>query len=315
MSLQRGMQLRNYRVEEILAEGGMGVVWRAWDVERNEPVAIKAVANDLINDPHFKERFLHEVARHARLNHPNIVPVLDVFETNGQSCFVMKLIDGESLADLLENRKHNRLGIKEALPIMRDTLDALNYAHQQGILHRDVKPSNILLDRDHRAYLIDFGIALAIGEQRLTRAGQTLGTPLYMSPEQIKGEEIFHVSDVYSVGCVFYEMLTGRPPFLSESNREGDTDFLIKHAHVTETPVRCRQRVRSISHDIDDIIMAALEKDPEKRIPGCQEFCRLLDHSGTFSVGAWTYAFAAVVALVLLGALIAIMWPLWFTAS
>jgi serine/threonine-protein kinase len=277
MSMQPATQIKHYVIKDLISRGGMGMVWRAWDLNRKEFVAIKVIASDLVVDPNFKYRFLDEVRRHARLNHPNIVPVLDVFELHGENCFVMQLIEGMSLADLLEHQEKRRLTPEEAIPIVEDILNALNYAHQQGIIHRDVKPSNVLLDKNRRAHLIDFGIALAVGEQRRTRAGQILGTSFYMSPEQIaRPREIDHRSDVYSVGCVFYEMLTGRPPFLPDPGSTGDTDFAIKQAHVTKAPLPPRQRVATIPADLDRLIMWALEKDPAKRLPGCGEFLRLL---------------------------------------
>jgi eukaryotic-like serine/threonine-protein kinase len=282
MSLQPGKQVKQYTISGLIAKGGMGVVWQAWDGMRNEAVAIKAVANDLIADPEFKVRIQDEARRHQRLQHPNIVPVLDVFEAEGETCIVMQLIDGTSLDNVLESQSPHHAEMHEAVAIIRDLLAALDYAHRHGIVHRDVKPSNVLLDKNHRALLIDFGIALAMGEERRTRTGQIVGTPAYMSPEQItKPKSIDHRSDVYSVGCVFYEMLSGRPPFVKGLDGVGDTDFAIQHAHVTKRPLNLRSRVPNIPPEVDDLVMAALEKDPEKRIPGCQEFLRLLEQLGT----------------------------------
>ncbi len=278
MDLRQEMQVRQYVIQDLIAEGGMGAVWRAWDSRREVSVAIKVVSNDLLADPDFKTRFLDEVHRHARLNHPNIVPVLDAFEHEGQSYCVMQLIEGTSLAALLKSKAAHRLEGDEARRIMSDILAALDYAHQHGIIHRDIKPSNVLLDREGRAYLIDFGIALAIGEQRRTRTGLAVGTPLYMSPEQIRRpKEIDHRSDVYSAGCVFYEMLTGRPPFLPTPETRGDTDFAVKEAHVKAAPIPPRALVADIPPRISRLIMMALEKNPANRLPGCREFLRLLN--------------------------------------
>jgi eukaryotic-like serine/threonine-protein kinase len=282
MSLQPGKRVKQYAISGLIAKGGMGMVWQAWDFVRNETVAIKAVANDLIADPEFKVRIQDEARRHQRLRHPHIVPVLDVFEADGETCIVMQLIEGTSLDHLLESKSPHHAETPEAIAIIRHILEALDYAHQHGIVHRDVKPSNVLLDKDHQALLIDFGIALAMGEERRTRTGQIVGTPSYMSPEQItKPKSIDHRSDVYSVGCVFYEMLTGRPPFVKGQEGVGYTDFAIQHAHVTKRPLNLRSRVPSIPPHVDELVMAALEKDPEKRIPGCQEFLRLLAQVGT----------------------------------
>lgn len=278
MSLQPGKQVRHYIINDIIAKGGMGIVWHAWDLAQDKPVAIKAVANDLVADPEFKVRIQDEARRHQRLEHPNIVPVIDVFEADGETCIAMELIEGSSLDNLLERKAQNRLETPEALPIVRDLLKALDYAHQQGVVHRDVKPSNVLLDKENRALLIDFGIALAVGETRRTRTGETIGTPGYMSPEQItRPRSVDHRSDVYSVGCVFYEMLTGRPPFVRGQNGVEDTNFAIQLAHVNKKPVNPRSRVPSIPPDLDELIMEALEKDPNRRIPGCREFLRSLE--------------------------------------
>jgi eukaryotic-like serine/threonine-protein kinase len=309
MSLQPGKQVKHYAINAYIAKGGMGVVWQAWDFVRNETVAIKAVANDLIADPEFKVRIQDEARRHQRLQHPHIVPVLDVFEAEGETCIVMQLIDGTSLDNMLESNALHHAETREAIAIIRDILEALDYAHQHGIVHRDVKPSNVLLDKNHQALLIDFGIALAMGEKRRTRTGQIVGTPAYMSPEQItKPKSIDHRSDVYSVGCVFYEMLTGRPPFVKGQEGVGNTDFAIQHAHVTKRPLNPKSRMPSLPAEIDGLVMAALEKDPEKRIPGCQEFLRLLEQIGTrpkaergrsFRI-AWVIGLLLIVLLILI---------------
>lgn len=280
MSIRRGSRLRHYVIEDLIAQGGMGSVWRGRDTRENKMVAIKAVANDLIADPEFRVRIQDEARRHQRLQHPHIVPVPDVFVAEGATCIVMKLIEGSSLATILENAK--RLSVEEAVRIIKDVLLALDYAHRHGIVHRDVKPSNILVEHDGWVWLFDFGVAIAMGEQRRTRTGVTVGTLAYMSPEQITHPRtIDHRSDVYSVGCLLYELVTGRPPFVRNEDGVGDTDFALQQAHVKILPVSPRQRVASIPPEIDAIIMSALEKNPDVRLPGCQEFVRLLNQPGT----------------------------------
>jgi len=280
MGLNPGKQIGDYRLGDRIAKGGMGEVWRALDLARNEPVAIKVVSNDLFSEPGFRDRIQDEASRHQRLHHPNIVPVLDVFEADGNTCIVMKLLDGKSLTDLLKSKPNNCLSVAEAISIIKDILSALDYAHRNGVIHRDIKPSNILLDENNRAIVIDFGIAIAVGEKRRTRTGQIVGTPLYMSPEQItRPKNINHLSDVYSTGCLFYEMLTGRPPFMLGDKTVGNSEFAVQQAHVQQTPVPPRLRNFGIPAYLDNLIMKALEKNPEERIPGCQEFSRLLDIS------------------------------------
>jgi serine/threonine-protein kinase len=277
MIFQSGIQVKHYTIDNLIARGGMGEVWKVWDETRNMAVAIKVVANDLIVDPEFKERMQDEAQRHKCLVHENIVTVLEVFETAGNTCTVMEFIKGTSLDLYLDAHASKHLEPDEAIRIVQEILRALDFAHRHGIIHRDVKPSNILLDENRRARLIDFGIALAVGEKRRTRTGKLIGTPLYMSPEQItKPKQINHLSDVYSVGCVLYEMLTGQPPFLKGQDGVGTTDFSIQEAHVKKPPLNPRLRVEAIPIGLDRLVIEALQKDPRNRIPGCHEFRRLL---------------------------------------
>jgi len=273
MNFRPELKIKHYLLINPIAEGGMGVIWRAWDDKNKVFVAIKAINNNLLEDSEFKYRFIDEMGRHAKLVHPNIVKVLDTFEYGGASCYIMEYIEGLSLADILDHAPHHFLDIKRVEKIANDILNALDYAHRQGIIHRDIKPSNILLDEQGNAHLIDFGIALAVGEKRRTRTGQFVGTPLYMSPEQIRTpKKINHLSDVYSVGCVLYEALTGRPPFTGKSEQSGNTYFDIRQAHVQDTAVSPRQIRPTIPIYLNNLIMSALAKEPEKRPLGCREF-------------------------------------------
>lgn len=289
MGWQPGDRIKQYRIDEMIAQGGMGIVWSAWDEEFHRPVAVKAVVSDLVLHPEFKVRIQDEARRHQQLQHENIVSVLDVFETNGEICIVMEMIEGISLDRYIESKDNRRVSEKEAIPIICDVLEALNYAHKKAIVHRDVKPSNVLLNHDNRALLIDFGIALAVGEERHTRTGQTIGTPLFMSPEQITTpKQVYHTSDVYSVGCVLYKMLTGRAPFVKGEDGIGMADFAIQQAHVKMLPIRPKARVPELSNELDTIVMSALEKEPANRIPGCEEFIRLLEAIDPDTTGSVT---------------------------
>lgn len=277
MSLEPGQRIRRYVLETVLARGGMGMVWRAFDTRVERRVALKVVLDGASQDAQIEARFRDEARRHARMHHPNIVPVIDVFDHEAHLCMVMELIDGQSLASLLQQAAGHRLDTTTAVAIMADVLGALDYAHRMGVVHRDVKPSNILLDAQGRAHVADFGIALAVGEARRTRAGLVVGTSLYMSPEQIRTpRSIDHRTDVYSAGCVLYEMLTGRPPFVPPPRAAGDFDFQVRLAHVSQTPMPPRDRVGDIAPAVSALVLRALQKDPDRRISGCGEFMRLL---------------------------------------
>lgn len=284
MSFRQGQRLGHYVIQRELGVGGMASVWLARDERRRQNVAIKVMADPGDCDSQLAARFLDEIRHHAVLRHPGIVAVRDVFSAGGLPCLVMDLAPGGSLSTLLDERPGRRLPVNVALQLIGEVLDALDYAHRQGMVHRDVKPSNVLLDAaKQHALLSDFGIALAVGERRRTRVGQSVGTTAYMSPEQIRATgTIDYRSDVYSVGCVLYELLTGRPPFVADRTPGvvGEHDATDRAAvlgmHLTRKPVAPRERVRAIPRHVNDLIMRALEKDPARRLPGCAEFRRLL---------------------------------------
>ncbi len=280
---EAGSLVGDYRLEEVIARGGMGVVWKATDLNQDQFVAIKVIANDLMEDPGFRLRIQDEARRHQRLMHPNIVQVLDVMDYSGMTCIVMELVDGESLATVLDHQHNHRIPEDRARRVIKEVVTGLNYAHSKhATWHRDIKPSNILLDSRDHVHIIDFGIALAYGEERRTRTGQMLGTAEYMSPEQIvKPHEINHLTDVYSVGCVLYELLTGRPPFVCGEDGVSSTDFALQEAHVNKYPRQPNAHVKELSDDINQIVLDALEKDFENRIPGCGAFLLRLEQPQT----------------------------------
>src|SRR6185369_15428744 len=229
-----------YLIENEVGRGGMAVVYRAIDTRLNRPVAIKVLPPDVAFNPDVRTRFIREAQTAAQLNHPNIVPIYAVDDKDGGSLvyFVMACIDGESLGVRL-----NREGawpVDRAVRVLRDVADALAYAHARGVVHRDIKPDNILIDRaSGRPMVTDFGIArAAAGETRLTVTGVAVGTPAYMSPEQALGErEVDGRSDLYSLGIVGYHMLAGDTPF-----KAGNTPaMLVKHVSERPRPIRERR--------------------------------------------------------------------------
>src|SRR5512141_2155051 len=204
-----------YRIERELGAGGMATVYLAHDLRHDRKVALKVLRPEL-SAILGAERFLHEIKTTANLQHPHILPLHDSGEADGLVYYVMPYVEGESLRDRLNREK--QLPVEDAVRIAREVADALEYAHQHGIVHRDIKPENILLHGGH-AMVADFGIALAAsrsdGGSRMTETGMSLGTPHYMAPEQAMGErEITPRADIYALGCVLYEMLAGEPPFM-----------------------------------------------------------------------------------------------------
>jgi serine/threonine protein kinase len=270
-----GSSIASYELVSLIGRTGMSEVWKARDWNGNI-VALKTISQQAGEDPQLRARFLREGAEHQLLQHPSIVPILDFFELEGNCYLVMEYLAGGSLEDRLESNNWGPLPIPEALKISRQVLPALDYAHQRLIIHRDVKPSNILLNND-RAYLGDFGIALVLGRPRLTVVAQVLGTRCYMSPEQIATPmNVTHLTDVYSFGCVLYEMLTGRQPYdFGDETDEGNFEKLIKR--LREPPVPPRQWNPEIPARLERIVLTSLASEPADRFRGCGSFARALE--------------------------------------
>ena len=247
-------------VHRHLGQGGMANVYVARDLKHERDVAIKVLRPEVASSLG-SERFLREITIAAHLNHPHILPLFDSAEVDGHLLFVMPYVTGESLRERI--LRAGPLPVGEAVDITRQVASALDYAHAAGVVHRDIKPENILLQAG-QAIVSDFGIARAIhaaalGGQSLTEAGVTLGTPRYMSPEQIAGDVVGPASDVYSLGCVLYEMLTGGPPF------DGPTAQNVLGRHMVESPPSPRSRRPEVSRDLDAVVLTALAKRPEDR--------------------------------------------------
>jgi serine/threonine protein kinase len=266
-----------YRIERELGAGGMATVYLARDLRHERDVAVKVLHPDLAAALG-SERFLAEIKTTAKLQHPHILPLLDSGAANGFLFYVMPFVTGESLRDRLSREK--QLPIDDALRITRDVADALGAAHAVGVVHRDVKPENILLQGGH-ALVADFGIALAVqqaGGTRMTQTGLSLGTPQYMSPEQAMGERaVDHRSDLYSLGAVTYEMLTGDPPFT------GSTVQAIVAKTLTERPMPPRSVRNTIPANVEAAVLRALEKLPADRFATAASFVTALDSQATFA--------------------------------
>ncbi len=278
-----GRQVGQYILETKLGQGGMAEVWKARHKVLNKCVAIKFLVPGFAGVPDIERRFLSEGQRQAQLSHHNIVSAYDFIYENQRSYLVMRFIEGESLDDRLY-RLRGPMALQDVMSISADVLDALGYAHSQQIIHRDIKPSNILLENSGQAFVMDFGIALVLGERRQTRVGTVIGTPHYMSPEQIVGgDKIDQRSDIYSYGVVLYSMLTGRLPF-DVDDSESQTDFVIQTKHLNETPIPPRQLNPKIPEHVERAVLCALEKKPENRFNSCGELLTALRQSAAAPV-------------------------------
>lgn len=260
---------RHYRVVRHIGRGAMGDVYLAEHLGQDGlKVALKVLRPELAAQIDLGRRFRAEGAVLARLDHPHILRMYDRFDDDGTVCMALAFVDGESLDERLRRRRP--LEPAEALPIFKNILDALDCAHRAGVVHRDVKPSNVLLDRDDRPYLCDFGIARQFGQRGVTAVGVTLGTPQYMSPEQIVSpQRIDHRSDLYSAGIVLYEMLTGEVPF---GNDDAQSDRETLAQQVRSAPRDPRLINPRLDEGLADVLDKALRKEPDRRFQGGQEF-------------------------------------------
>jgi serine/threonine protein kinase len=252
-----------YRLVRPIAAGGMGTVWEAHDVLLDRPVALKSMAEALASDAEFVERFRREARAAGRLTHPNLARVYDYGDDGGTPFLVMELIDGETLHDRIA--REGPLPVADAVRIARSIAAGLEAAHRAGIVHRDVKPANVMLDRTGGVKITDFGIASAASSTRLTH-GSGLGTATYASPEQVRGERVTAASDVYSLGVVTYEMLTGRPPF------DGSSPVAIALAHAEQEPLPVRAAAPAVPAGVAAAVERALAKDPRDRPVSAEAF-------------------------------------------
>jgi serine/threonine protein kinase len=264
---QPGDSVGPYRVEEMLGEGGMGRVYRALSPS-GEEVALKVVKAELAKDEVFRRRFERESGAAARVNHTNVVPVIATGEHNGIPYMAQQFITGGSLEDKI--KRETRLDLREAVDLCTQVADGLDALHAEGLIHRDVKPGNILLDGSGKAYITDFGLMKDREASVLTRPGQALGSMDYMAPEQIRGEEVTAQSDVYALGCVMIECISGTPPF---ADRQG---MRILWAHLQEDPPDPAAGRDDVPADVGWAVTRALEKEPEKRPPTATAYAHMV---------------------------------------
>lgn len=269
-----------YRIERELGQGGMATVWLAEDLRHTRKVAIKVLREDLAASLG-STRFLREIQIAAQLQHPNILPLLDSGEADGFLYYVMPFVPGQSLRERLA--REGELPVHEAVRLLVEVTDALAHSHQMGVVHRDIKPDNVMMSGRH-ALVTDFGVAKAIseatGRNTITTLGVAVGTPAYMSPEQASADpHIDHRSDIYAVGVMAYEMLTGRPPFT------GATPQQVLAAHVTEAPDSVSKRRPAIPQALEQIVMRCLAKRPADRFQTAEELLHLLEAQATPSTG------------------------------
>ncbi|MCC6318254.1 MAG: protein kinase [Gemmatimonadaceae bacterium] len=258
-----GASVGNYRVVERIGDGGMGTVYRAVDQMLDREVALKVMRPELSRQAALSERFRQEAIALARLNHPNIAAVYGLEKNGDDLVMVMEYVRGETLESIVQ--RSGRLAWARAFELCREALAALEHAHDKGVVHRDIKPANIMLARDGTVKVMDFGIARIMGRSRQTRVGAAVGTPMYMSPEQLKGEEVDGRSDLYSMGAVVFELVTGRMAF------EADSDYELMMKQLNDPPPPVRSILPDVPLIVDSVLQRALAKRREDRYRDARE--------------------------------------------
>jgi len=262
-SLQRGSTFAGrYQILEELGRGGMGIVYKAEDSKLKRTVALKFLPPELTHIPDIKERFMREAQTAASLDHPNICTVHEFDEAEEKTFISMAYIKGQSLKKKIDS---GPLELDEALKIATQVTEGLQEAHKKGVIHRDIKSANIMMDERDQAKIMDFGLARMAGKTMLTQEGTTMGTIAYMSPEQARGEEVDHRSDIWSLGVVLYEMLSGELPF------KGDREASILYSVVHEEPKPLKEIKRDLPTEMTQIIQRALKKKPGSRYSSAAE--------------------------------------------
>jgi serine/threonine-protein kinase len=275
--LHPGDQLDHYRIESVAARSGMASIFRGTDLHTGHPVAIKVPHPEMECDPVFFDRFHREQEIGKKLDHPGVMKVM-IEDGRSRVYMVMEWVEGRLLRRVLNEQ--GKFSPERAVRITLKICDALEYIHSRGVVHRDLKPENIMIDAEDNIKLIDFGIAASTGSRRLTFAKftQTMGTPDYISPEQVKGKRGDARSDIYALGVMLYEMLTGKVPFT------GPNAFIIMNDRLLNNPIPPREIDPTISPQLQEIIYRALERDPKNRYAKAREFAWDLEHQDQVGV-------------------------------
>lgn len=279
MTLNSGDQLDHYRIEALVARSGMACIYRGTDTRNGRQVAIKIPHPEVESDPALFDRFHREEEIGKILDHPDVMKVF-ADENRSRVYMVMEWVDGRLLRKILDEQQ--KLPPERALHLALRILDALEYIHSRGVAHRDLKPENVMVDSDDNIKLIDFGIAANAKSRRLTFAklSQTMGTPDYISPEQVKGKRGDARSDLYAMGVILYEMVTGKVPF------SGENAFLIMNDRLLNNPVPPREIDPSITTQLQEIIYRSLERDPKRRYSTARAFASDLQHQDQVGTAA-----------------------------
>jgi len=254
-----------YQIIEELGKGGMGRVYRVLDKELEEEVALKLIKPEIAKDKKTVERFKNELKIARKISHRNVGRMYELMDERGMHFITMEYVPGQDLRGLI--KQTGQLTTGKAIAIAKEICEGLGEAHRQGVIHRDLKPSNVIIDKNGNARILDFGIARSLEAKGLTGAGVMIGTPEYMSPEQVEGKEVDQRSDIYSLGVILYELVTGRVPF------EGDTPFTIGVKHKSEMPASPKEINSQIPDDLNNVILKCLEKDKTKRYQNAGEVC------------------------------------------
>ena len=271
-----GEQFQNYKILSLLGEGGMGTVYLAEHVKLGRKVAIKSLHAQFVNSEQIRARFIHEAKVMAELQHPNIVNLYDYVETENGLYLIIELVDGKPIDEYIE-QVSGPIEEEKAIAMMHEILEGFQYAHEMGLVHRDIKPSNLVISAKNKVKILDFGIAKMVGDtsSKMTKTGTQIGTVYYMSPEQVKGDDLDHRSDIYALGVTFFQMLTGSSPYKGMTK-----EFEVFMKIVNEDLPDPRTIYPGISDHMCAVIQKATARDANERFQSCDEFIKGLKDSG-----------------------------------